>query len=537
MPTVTDRQQLSSEELREFPITGPFGGVQSELPLTEIENFGFADSTNMLFRKGVAYVRPGWTALTAFPAPASEAVLAVFNFYNVNGVQIQGVITTTRLLQWNGAGVGSWTAITGPVFTGSASQLFSWDVVNYKICFSQGADKIFTWDGIAAAYVLSSVNAPAAFYMAEIGLHLVTLNTVEAGTSFPNRYRWSGAGDPTDWISFNAGLSDQLNNLGPGNGIIKLGQYGFGFHQQGIVLVQPTGIGVAPFAFYPIVSASLGDIAAHTLAKFDREGVEQAVFVAIDNVYVFNGSALLPIGDMPIDGRRRLGARSRIFADLFTIDPRTAYGFVTNSINGQIFNAYWLVIPNVSVWVYNFDEGNWTVFTYGKTIKSIGSFFRSGVPRIIDLVGTILQQNWSPATLVATNPFPGFAIGFSDGTVGYVDFTNSSEIAWKVVSGKHTFGDRRHSHTIKKFRLSVLDQGSVTYTISITNNKMVTQTQSVTVGNGSGDVISTVVGGFNISGLRHQWTVSGPAGAPGAIVEFCPLFDIGGEQRGGTVDG
>src|ERR1700733_12949623 len=160
MPAILDRKsEVMIEELKEFPITGPFGGVQSELPLTEIENYGFADSTNILFRKGVAYVRPGWTALPQWPtAPFNEPMIGCADFFNSQGTHIQCALTPTRLFQWN----SGWTQITGPAFTGTASQIFNWDVLGYKLCFTQGADQVMTWDGIAGTYVLSSSNAPAA---------------------------------------------------------------------------------------------------------------------------------------------------------------------------------------------------------------------------------------------------------------------------------------------------------------------------------------------------------------------------------------
>src|SRR6266403_2809107 len=404
MPAAQDRQQTRSEELQEFPIVGPFGGTQSELPLDQIENYGFADSSNFLFRKGVAYVRPGFTALPAFPAPVNEPVLGIADFYNKNGVRVQTVLTQTRLLQWNGSG---WTPIAGTPFTGAATQIFDWDVIGNKLCWSQGVDKINIWDGITAGYSQASVSAPAAFNLCEIGLHLMAQNVVLAGpTSFTQTYMWSGAGDPTDWTSFNSGRNDNLNNLGPGFGIRKLGQYGYRWHQWGIIQIQPTGIGLAPFYFTPIANSNVGNIAPRTLDHFNRDGVECAAYVGKDNVYIFNQSSVIPIGDMPIDGKRRIGARSRIFADLVNSgNPPAAFGFVTQSINGQIFNAYWIIIPNTRVWVYNFDENNWTPFSYSGTQTVAGLFFKNQGIRIIDLVGRILDQNWTPATLNPTNPF------------------------------------------------------------------------------------------------------------------------------------
>jgi len=528
MPAAQDRSQLQIEEIAEFPTTGPFGGIQSELPLTQIEDYGFADINNFILRRGFASVRPGWTALAPFPAPTNEPILAVADFFNSAGTHIQCVITPTRLLQFVG---GAWTVITGPAFGGTASQLFGWDVVNYNLCFSQGVDKIWMWDGISASYVQSSVNAPPARYLAEVDLHLIAVDP-----AFPQRYYWSGIGDPTDWTSFSFGLNDNVSNLGPINWVAKLGQYGFGFHQKGILQIIPTGVGTAPFDFVPITTASQGLISPYSLDVLDDQGQEVAVFLGIDNVYSFNGTSLEPIGDMPMSsGRQRLGARTRILIDVLAGDYSTIYGFVTYSINGQFYRAYWLVIPNVAVWVYNFDETNWTRFTYNKTIVTIGNFFKNSQVRIMDLGGQISQQGWTPATLQGNNPFEGLLIGFSDGTAGYVDFTNYSEVNASITSGKIIFGDRRHKHTTKKYRLVVQDQGQATYTITISNEKLLSESHTITLGTGSGDVLSYVQE-FKITGLRIQWIVSVPAGQPGAVVEMAPYYDVGGEQRGGVID-
>lgn len=537
MPASPDRSQLRSEELPELAITGPFGGVQSELPLTGIEPYGFYDTTNIIFRKGVASIRPGYSALPALPTfPPTESINGIADFFASDGSHQQVVWTPTKLFKWNGAS-STWTQITGgPALTGTASQLFSWDVVGYKLAFSQGVNPILVWDGIAGSYALSSGSAPAARYLAEINLHLMAGYTTEGGMTFPSRYHWSGNGDTTDWTSINSGLNDELNNLGPITGIVKLGLYGFGLHQNGIVEIVPTGNGLFPFAFYPIINAAMGSIAPYSLDHVDLDGQECAVYLGYDNVYLFNGTSIVPIGDSPIDGRKRLGARSRIMADVRSGGVQNVYSFVTYSIAGNIFKAYWLVVPNISVWVYNFDEGNWTVFVYDQKINVLGDFFKAGVPRIIDLVGSIAQQNWSPATLVATDPFDGLGIGFASGTVGFTDFTTFSETAWRIISGKHTFGDRRHRHTLKKFRLVTNGSSTpVSYTIIVTNELNISQSQVVTIGNNSGDDLSVVVE-FNITGLRLQWTIAGGPFAAASFVEFALIYDTAGEQRGGSAD-
>lgn len=531
MSNVPDRNALRAEELYEFPITGPFGGMQTELPIDQIENYGFLDTTNFLFRLGAAQLRPGFTSLAAMPPPA-EPVLGFADFYNSQAVRIQVIFTPTRLLQWNGSG---WTAITGPALTGVASQTFGWDVINSKLCFSQGTNQLMIWDGIANSYALASASAPAAPYIAEIGLHLMMQNTIEGGQSFTQRYHWSGIGDPTDWTSFSSGINDNLNNLGPGLGLLKLGQYGYGWHQWGLLQIQPTGFGLAPYVFSPIVGSEVGNICARSLQKINLNGVECAVYIGKDNVYLFNQSSVTPIGDAPIDGRRRVGARSGIFNDLRAGTPSTVWGTIVTSIHGLPYNAYWIFIPGVSVWVYNFDEGNWTRFSYMNVPITAGRFFAQLGIRIIDLIGTIRQQNWTPATLNPINPFDGMGLGFNNGTVGYIDFTNYSEVAGSITSGKHIFNDRRHSKAVKKFRLVVQDRGPVVYTITVWNNHGYSQSQVVSIGTGSGDSVSQVIE-FTVPGMRIQWQVAVPPNSPAAIVEFCPIYDITGEQRGGLID-
>jgi hypothetical protein len=513
-------------------MTGPFGGIQSELPFTQIEPYGFQNVENIVFRKGVAWVRPGYTELDPLPAPVDEAIVAIVDFFDASAERHQAVITPTRLLEWD----AGWTEITGPGLNGSSSDLFGWDVMGGQLGFSQGIDEVMLWDGGPTYVSTAAGGGEPARYLAEISLHLVAQDVVIGATRFPQTYLWSVAGDPTDWTGVGSGRNDNLNNLGPGRGIVKLGQYGYGFHQWGIVQIIPTGIGTNPFFFLPIVNSRVGNIAPYSLARFSRDGIEQACFLGKDNVYVFNQSSIIPIGDRPIDGQKRYGARTAIFADILAGNPLSIYGYVTQSIRGNIYNAYWLLIPGISIWVYNFDESNWTRLTYDNRWITSGTFVNSTVIRIIDLIGTINDQSWSAITLGPDNPFDGFALGSDEGIVGFVDFTTFSEKEWSITSAQHIFDDRRHSHTLKKFRLAVKDVGEATYTITVMNNYGQSESQTVTLGTGSGDILSTILS-FNISGLRIQWIVSGEPEVPGAMVEFAPIFDVSGEQRGGDADG
>jgi len=170
------------------------------------------------------------------------------------------------------------------------------------------------------------------------------------------------------------------------------------------------------------------------------------------------------------------------------------------------------------LWIYNFDEENWTRWIFNKVPTAIGDF-------------VLVTNTFAP------DQNDRVGIAFRDGTVGYLDFDQAgSETSYLVKSGKLIFKDRRHLHTNKKFRLVFTDLGSVTWTLTVTNQAGQSAQQSATLGTGSGDDLSYVFS-VPVPGLRLQYTLTAPVGAKFSIVELSPIYDVSGEQRGGTVDG
>jgi hypothetical protein len=532
-PSSPDRQQLGTEEMKESPLTGPFGGIQSELPISLIEDYGFADCQNLAFRFGTAQNRPTYTTLPAPPGLIFGEYITTFAaFWDSLGLRRQVAFTNVgHVYDWSGV---AWTLLTGPALgpLTNGSIPFTWSVLNQKLCFANGgpfnSDQVYLYDPQAApgVYTLSSANSQEPFAIAEIGVHLMTVDVNVIGTGLkPQRYQWSGAGDPTDWTSFSAGINDELVDLGPGYGLLKLGQYGFGFHPNGILQIISTGTGAAPFAFVPIMGGDVGPTALFSLQKLNIGGYDNGIFAGPDNVYTFNQTVLSSIGAAPIGQRRWLGARQRIMADLKISGPLgNTRSHRTHSPGASPFMAYYLLcVKNVGdptqcpLWVYNFDEENWTRWIFNKVPVALGDFS--------------LQTN----TFV---PDQGDKIGISfvDGTVGYIDFSQAgSEVSYSVKSGKLIFKDRRHRHTNKKFRLVFTDLGSVTWTLTLINEAGQNVQQTITLGTGSNDDL-TYIFSVPIPGLRIQYTLTAPAGSLFDIVELSPMFDIAGEQRGGTVD-
>lgn len=523
--------QLREGERPEFQgMQGPFGGILSEIPPHKTEQFsGFVDAQNVSFRLSQAMVRQSYLPITAMPNP-QEPIVGVFDFFNATGNRIQVIVTPTRVLLWNG-GSSTWTNLGGGPLTGLTTNIFTAAVVNQKLCFSQGVDKVQLWDGIGGAFAAAAVAAVPARYLAEIANHLVVGYTTEGGNPKTQRIRWTGSGDPTDWTSTNSGVTDLNNDLGPITGLISLYQSGWVFQQWGIVQVRPTGIGTNPFVFPKVVTGrQKGNICPYSLAIFNEQ---MAPYVGKDNIYVFTGNTSEPIGDYPISGSRvRLGARSRIFADLKAAPLNQVFGFATTSIGGNPFNAYWLFIPNVGAWVFNFDEFNWTKFVFDSNVSTAGVFNTAGSLRIIDLVGAIQDQSWSPTTLGSSNPLDDFLLGFQSGEPGLSSFATRSEMPWSMTTGPMPFQDLRHEKTTARVRIIIKDNAAnMAFSVTVSSEKNESQTKAVLIGTGSGAMLEVLVDVPRITGLFATIKVFGDAGQPVDVSEIIPYYTVAGDYK------
>lgn len=610
---------LRQDELPEYSYVGPFGGIQSEVPLDKIGRSGFAESQNVMFWKSQAQLFPAFTPLSS-PADPAEIIIGIADFFNVNGTRISVVWTPTKMFSYNS---GTWTQITGassynvagalttgvfilgeivfqpgnaglaivnvvPVpgagpmsivgltgtatasdvwtgatsgatFTptavptavpmnlgGSALQFMQWDVVGYKLYFSQQFNTVMVWDGLTTSFSPVSPLGVPAKYICELNFQLLAANAIVVGNiPAPNRVYWTAPGTGTDWASFGAGQNDLFNGLGPINGLVRIYQAGYAFQQFGITQVIPTGIGTTPFEFVSMGSRAKGSIMPYAVASF---GEIVAAYIGKNDVYVFDGTESINIGSKPIDGNRRLGARSRIFSDLFSALEASVYGIIMSSANGNNYESYWLFIPNLNkAWIYHFDEQSWTqqFFTPTRLVGPAGILSLQSTPEIIQLVGTIAAQAWSPSTLSNSNPLDTMVISDAlANSVAYLSFgtaasspTNgsmNSNDGWYIRSGQLNFDDPRHAHSVKKVRLCLIDYGAITINLRLTNEFGQTSgIKTLSYGTGSGATITKVLE-FNIPGKYVTWEMSGPQGINWGMSEITPVYDVGGEVQGGT---
>lgn len=522
--------QARSTELPELVISGPFGGIQSECGRRQIEDTGFGDVLDVIFQDGQLYPR---RTLSTIPAPATtNGIRGIFDFYNFQGIRITGVFTDSGVWKWNST-TSTWTQITGTL---TASQnLFSWTVVAGKLCFSQGIDKVQQWDGAATTFgPTDATNAVPAYHLGELNTHLIACPTVEGGTFAPQRIRWTGVGDPTDWTSFSSGESDLFNDLGPITGWKKIYQQGYVFQQWGVVQQVPTGNGSVPWDFVPLSSKSKGLYYPYSLSGYG----EFAIYVGKDNVYLFNGSSSQPIGEMPLQGRAWIGARDRILADLVTNgNPNTVYGYYTTSTNGQEFETYILVIPSASVWIYSVKESSWTRIGLGEIVAPpptvVGSFYTGAALRINQLVGPISSQNWTFIGLANSIP-PTDSIAFGGNSGGYVGLFDLSGTprTCSVTTGSLCFQDTRHSKNVRHVRLTCEAYQAFDVTVNAQNEQGQLETKYFVVAADPGTTSYQVLP-FHIPGVFITFTITFNTTVVGAfaISEIAFGYDIGAEVR------
>lgn len=542
---------LRQTELSEFPLRGPFGGIQSDLPIDLIEQYGFSSIQNLLLINGIARPFGGFVPVLS----TSSQFCGMAEFFNGLGQKLVLTIQPglARVNWYSAFPTGAATALTGTL--SSALTPFSFSVVGGKLCFCQGIDKVKYWDGVATTFQDTSASAVPARYLFELGNHLLALYTIDGGVANPQRVHYTGAGDPTDWTSFNSGQVDLFNDMGPIAGGFKLGQGGFIVQAGGITQVQLTGLGLQPFAFYPMFRRGRGSPYPYTISVYG----DLAGYADTNDIFLFDGTQAIPIGGQPVDGKRRIGARSAIMADLQKVAPTVPFAVMIAAAQGFSFRAYCLFIGQ-AVWVYNIEESNWTHLVFGST-NNLPSYIFTGFLtsstksiRIEDLVGPIFAQSWSPATLESSPTIEDIQLADTNGNVAPFPVLNmkTKADAWSLTVPL-VFQDNRHTKTIKKIRLEYTVYPDITpsspsgvpviVTAQNEQHQFVSQTATLSLGSNGQPLAagSNVVKIFEISisgrliqlTLASNYPLSNTVGGSVDILEFTPIYDVGGEVRGG----
>jgi hypothetical protein len=516
-------------EIPEDKWAGPFGGIQSECSSAEIGTDGFADVQDMVCMNGELSPRPAMVITS--PIGVSGQIIGSMDFsfsLGFDSERLTGLLFPNRLVIYIPQ-FDNWVS-AGGTFTGSPIPYTTLSFANKAFLFSSGAcSGIFKWDGNEAHTPAIIAGSPASRILGEMNAHVVGFNTNEGGQVAPQRVHWSGAGDETDWTSFSSGQTDLFNSLGPITGFITLWQTGFIFQTLGVSIMSPTGNSQQPFIFGKFAGKNRGLIYPHTLDTMDNQ---VAFFLGNDDVYMFDGTNFSPIGSMPLDGRRKIGARRAIFNDILTllnsqltIDPLPfIIGKCYNQSNLIPFRSYWISIPGIAIWVFNLDEMNWTRWT--------GPW-----PDMITTLGIVSNGTEASGLEIWPGELP--LIGYNNGQAGLIEFGQNMLSPWSFKSGGICLGnDTRHSKNIKHVRFVVTignsGIGTQQFSVNITNEQGQTETHLVYVNSVPGTQVNVMVA-FHIPAIFMTLTVSGDNSGAFKFSEIAVGYDLGAEIR--IIDG
>ena len=340
---------------KQLPQKGPWHGIVKNAPIPLDDTQAFDDIANFFCRQGRMQSRP---KLSNFGAPPDGHILRnMITFKDViNNVHTLALTTNTAYALSAGAVYNSLGSIAGAMPT---SFPYGIAPINNRVYFANGSVKLQYADG-TNALVDANANV-SAYYMGVLNSHLVLVNTIEpppgvtGSINYPQRIRWSVAGNPNDWTSFTSGFADNLDVSDSFTGFVVLGSYGYAFRPQGITIMSPTGQGASPFQIQQMSYSAkgVGNKYAYSLASYGN----LCAFVANDDIYQ------MTIASEP----QRIGTKAKqaIFKDLAKSSGDSVVGFFVSDFGpGYDFLSYWLSIPGANVtWIYHFDEGNWVRFT------------------------------------------------------------------------------------------------------------------------------------------------------------------------------
>lgn len=306
----------------------------------------------------------------------------------------------------------------------STTSMLKSDETEKRWIWTNGNNGIQTWDGTSIEMVDLGISTPTGFQaelVSEFKKHLMTAITTEAGTTYRQRIRWSDTGDFTNFGSGNASFLD----LGGSDFISAIqvfrNDYLAVVKEDSIWLVRPTG---DTDVFDPDQRIrGIGSPAGRTVAEIGTD----LIFLANDDVYLFDGVDVRPAGAK--DGRDTSPIRNALFSQMN--QPQIARSF---GIKVEEFKEYWLFVPGPGstycnrAWVFDYDLGTWTKFTFNDNMQSAGTHTTETSLTIGDLEGNIGNLNFRFGDRTLGASAPNILLGGQDGNVyKYSDATSNED--------------------------------------------------------------------------------------------------------------
>jgi hypothetical protein len=345
------------------PVIADWKGWNDSGPSLLLEPNSFKQITNWLIIKGRLYPFPTLGIFPPLPTTggAFNALLGARTFQDSLGNFHTLMLSQLQAFYLNSN--GSYNPLTYPgggTFSPSSSSLFSIEVFQNFAFFANGGAPLSYVQGDQGMYVAGDVPGTCLF-LGKLAGQLLMINTTEPvanqlGTqNYPRRVRWSGSENPLEWddaIDETAGFLDIADVEDELTGWATIGTNGYAFRNGGITAFSPTGVAVDPFYTenFSIGTNGIGCYYPYTLAVYGPF----CVFVALDDIYYFDGGTPAPIGE---------NAKKSIFNDINNSVGQISAFFLGTLLGGVDYLSYWLCIPQpggvTSCWIHHFNSKSW----------------------------------------------------------------------------------------------------------------------------------------------------------------------------------
>jgi hypothetical protein len=354
----------------------------------------------------------GYTTLGS-NLPLTGSVMGFEEFFLTSGVEFLMAFTTTHFYYYDTT-TSKWTDITDVlVSTGGLNNLFFSEIMNNILIMTNGKDAPKKWTGTGNIAALGGT-PPIAKYVKKFKNYLVFGNTIETGTNYPQRVRWSDTGLPESWTpgaGSNAGYQDLTEGVDFITGLEILGDWLIVFKERSIYAAYLSGTPGQIFAFDIKVDGT-GCSAGATISPVKNF----LFFMSYDNIYSFDGLNIASIGD-------------NIKDELFSIVNASAMG---NSFSLVIesLDEYHLFIPTGSnttpdtEFIYNYKLNSWTR-AEKSSITRTGYYTSLTVTTWASAIGTWAEQTlrWNDRFLFSDAPVNLY--GDVNGNVFQQDFSRT----------------------------------------------------------------------------------------------------------------
>jgi len=234
-------------------------------------------------------------------------------------------------------------------YTTPTNERWSYDIVNGKLCFTNGNTNVQYWDGSGKAAALDATYATKAKYCIEYANRLLLGDLYDSGTRNPLLVRTSKEGDPTNWTDSTAADYDLLRTEGFIQGFGRVGANLVIYKTDSIVIGNRTGVATDPIAFSRN-KPGVGCVAPHSIV----EVLGTNVFLGRDDFYIISGDTPISIGE-------------RIRYEFLNLVNASEIRYVFGYLNALQNEVRWLATDkddNRIVFVWNFKVKEWYYYIY-----------------------------------------------------------------------------------------------------------------------------------------------------------------------------